>query len=54
MLTGHKDKVIIEKSRGEVSLVEQFLAYSHVHISSDEVVSKILKKPSIVKTFQLA
>ena len=54
MLTGHKDKVIIEKSRGEVSLVEQFLAYSHVHISSDEVFSKILKKPSIVKTFQLA
>jgi hypothetical protein len=25
------------------------LAYSHVHISSDEVFSKILKKPSIVQ-----
>jgi hypothetical protein len=38
-----------EKNPKIFTLVRSFLKYSRVHISSDEVFSKILKKPSTVQ-----
>ena len=35
--------------RVEILIGITYTLYSHVHISSDEVLSKILKKPSIVQ-----